>query len=409
VRGRALADKDVRAPNMKQLGFTPPTELKSVSVRALIVGVVFMVLLLIGAFIDRTQFFHAYLVGFVFWIGITLGSLALLMLQHLTGGVWGLMIRRVLEAATRTLPLMVILFMPIIIGLKQIYPWTNSAYMNQTVALQQKAHFLSPGFFLTRAAIYFAFWSLVALLLNWLSLEQDRTDQKIFRKRMQMISGPGLAFLIVSITFASIDWVMSLEPGWTSTIFGLIFVAAWSLSALSLTIITMSWLSRREPMNTVVQRSHFHDWGNLLLTLVMLWTYFAFSQYLLIWSGNLPEETSWYVARKHGGWGVIALGIVILQFAFPFLTLLSRAAKKSADRLATLALLILIMRVLDVIWLIEPAYNPGSFHLSWMDVVAPIAIGGLWIATFAWQLQKRSLMPINDPQFEQALQTAHEH
>ncbi len=394
---------------MKQVGYTPPAELKGVSMRALIVGMVFLVLLLIGAFVDRAQFFRAYLVGFVFWSGITVGSLALLMLQHLTGGVWGLMIRRVLEASTRTLPLMVILFVPLILGLKQLYPWTNPAFMHQTEALQQKISYLNPGFFLTRAAIYFAFWSLLALLLNWLSLEQDRTDQKRHRKRMQMVSGPGLAFLIVSITFASIDWVMSLEPGWTSTIYGLIFVAAWSLSALSFTILVMSWLSRRAPMNEVVQRSHFHDWGNLLLTLVMLWTYFAFSQYLLIWSGNLPEETAWYVARKHDGWGVIALAIVILQFAFPFLTLLSRAAKKSADRLATLALLILIMRVLDVMWLVEPAFYREHFHLSWMDIVAPIAMGGLWIATFAWQLQKRPLMPINDPQIEQALEPVHEH
>src|SRR6266571_7459650 len=188
---------------MIQAGYTPPAELNRVRSSALIAGVVLSVLLIIGAFVDRAQFFHAYLVGFVFWIGITLGSLALLMLQHLTGGVWGLMIRRVLEASTRTLPLMVILFLPIIIGLKQIYPWTSASFMNQTAALQQKARFLNPGFFLTRAAIYFAFWSLVALLLNWLSLEQDRTDKKVFRKRMQMISGPGLAFLIVSITFAS--------------------------------------------------------------------------------------------------------------------------------------------------------------------------------------------------------------
>lgn len=394
---------------MTQLGYTPPAELKSVSVRALIVGVVFTVLLLIGAFLDRRQFFHAYLVGFIFWIGITLGSLALLMLQHLTGGVWGLVIRRVLEAGTRTLPLMVLLFVPIIFGLKQIYPWTSAAVMSQTAALQQKAHYLNPSFFMTRAAIYFAFWSLLALLANWLSLEQDRTAEKKIRKRMQMVSGPGLGLLIVSITFASIDWVMSLEPAWSSTIYGLIFVASWSLSALAFTIITMSWLSRRSPMNAVVQRSHFHDWGNLLLTLVMLWTYFAFSQYLLIWSANLPEETTWYVARKHDGWGVIALAIVILQFAFPFLTLLSRAAKKSSERLATLALLILIMRVLDVIWLIEPAFNQEHFHLSWMDVVAPIAIGGLWVATFAWQLQKRSLLAINDPQIEQALEPAHGH
>src|SRR5581483_7621722 len=282
ARSARLAGRDARAPFMKQLGYTPPTELKGISMRALIVGVVFLVLLAIGAFVDRAQFFRAYLVGFVFWSGITLGSLALLMLQHLTGGVWGLIIRRVLEASTRTLPLMVILFVPIIIGLKSLYPWTDTAFMHQTEALAQKISFLNPGFFIIRAAIYFAFWSACAGLLNWFSLLQDRTDQKRHRKRMQMVSGPGLAFLIVSITFAAIDWVMSLEPGWSSTIFGLIFVAAWSLSALSFTILVMSWLTRRAPMNEVVQRSHFHDWGNLLLALVMLWTYFAFSQYLLI-------------------------------------------------------------------------------------------------------------------------------
>ena len=168
----------------------------------------------------------------------------------------------------------------------------------------------------------------------------------------------------------------------------------------------MSWLARREPMDAVARTSHFHDWGNLMMALVMLWMYFAFSQYLIIWSGNLPEETVWYVARKHDGWGVIALAIVILQFAFPFLTLLSRAAKKSPQRLGMLALLILIMRVVDVIWLIEPSFNREHFHLSWMDIAAPIAVGGLWIATFAWQLQKRSLVPINDPQLGAAL-TAH--
>jgi len=253
-----------------------------------------------GAFTDRTQFFHAYLVGFIFWIGITVGSLALLLLQTLDRGAWGVVIRRVLEASTRTLPLMLLLFIPIVFGLKQIYPWTSAAFM-KTPALQQKAHYLNPSFFMIRAAIYFAFWSLLALLANWLSLEQDRADSKTVRKRLQIISGPGLGLLIISITFASIDWVMSLEPAWSSTIFGLIFVAAWSLSALAFTIVVMSWLSKRPPMDRVAQPRHFQDWGNLLLTLVMLWTYFAFSQYLIIWSGNLPEETTWYVARKQAG------------------------------------------------------------------------------------------------------------
>lgn len=392
---------------MIQAGYAPPRELKRVSTLALAVGALFFALLIFGLLVDRTQFFHAYLVGFIFWIGITIGSLALLLLQHLTGGAWGLIIRRALEAATRTLPLMVILFIPILVGLNQIYPWTNRAAMDQVPALKVKAdHYLNPAFFMTRAALYFAIWSLMTLVLNWLSLQHDRAADPKMRKRLQMISGPGLGLLIVTITFASIDWVMSLDPAWSSTIYGLIFVASWSLSALAFGILVMAWLAKRNPMNTVVRTSHFHDWGNLMLTLVMLWTYFAFSQYLIIWSANLPEETTWYVARNHGGWGVIALGIVILQFVFPFLTLLSRAAKKSPQKLALLAVLILAMRVVDVIWLVEPSFNRERFQLSWMDLVAPIAIGGLWIATFAWQLQKRALVPINDPQLEQAL-TAH--
>ena len=390
---------------MIQPGYTPPAELNRVRTVALVVGVALSALLILGAFIDRAQFFHAYLVGFIFWTGITIGSLALLMLQHLTGGAWGLIIRRVLEASTRTLPLILLGFVPVVIGLNQIYPWTNRAEMNQVPALREKAaHYLNPPFFIGRALVYFAIWSLLAVLLNWLSLQQDRTNNSELKKRLQIVSGPGLGVLILTITFAAIDWVMSLDPAWSSTIFGLIFVASWSLSALAFGILSMSWLSKREPMNAVVRTSHFHDWGNLLLALVMLWTYFAFSQYLIIWSANLPEETVWYVARKHGGWGAIALGIVILQFVFPFMTLLSRAAKKSPQKLAMLAVLILAMRVVDVIWLIEPSYNREHFHLSWMDIVAPMAMGGLWLATFAWQLQKRSLVPINDPQLEQALE-----
>src|SRR5919197_643328 len=191
-------------------------------------------------------------------------------------------------------------------------------------ALQQKAaHYLNPPFFTLRAVVYLAIWSLLALLLNWYSLQQDRTADPNLRKRMQFISGPGLVLFVLTTTFAAIDWVMSLDPAWSSTIFGLIFVAAWTLSGLAFTILAMSWLSQRPPVNTVAQPSHFHDLGNLTLALVMLWTYFAFSQYLIIWSGNLPEETVWYVARKHGGWGVGALAIAILQIAFPFFFLLS--------------------------------------------------------------------------------------
>src|SRR5437762_5067367 len=390
---------------MIERGYSPPVELARVRNAALVVGALLSALLLVGLFVNAGQFFHAYLVGFIFWTGITVGSLALLMLQHLTGGAWGLVIRRVLEAATRTLPLTVLLFLPIVLGLRHIYAWTDWEVMKQSPALQDKAaHYLKPSLFVLRSALYFAIWLIVAGLLNRLSLRQDRVAEPRLRKQMQMLSGPGFILFVLTVTFASIDWVMSLDPSWSSTIFGFIFVAAWAMSALAFTILVSSWLSRREPMNRVLQPSHFHDLGNLTLTLVMLWTYFSFSQYLIIWSGNLPEETNWYVARKHGGWGAIALAIVILQFAFPFLILLSRAAKKSAGKLAMLAILILVMRIVDVIWLIEPTFGRGHFHLSWMDIAAPFAIGGFWLAAFTWQLQKRPLLPLNDPQLEQALE-----
>ena len=390
-------------------GYTPPADITRTRNVAFAVGLLFTLALILGAVLSPGHFFHGYLVGFVFWTGITVGSLALLMLQHLTGGAWGLVIRRVLEASTRTFPLLLLLFIPVAIGLKHIYPWTDAAVMNSTPALQKKTSFLNPSFFILRAFVYFAIWSALAMALNWLSLQQDRAASREVRKRMQMISGPGLVVTIICITFAAIDWVMSLDPSWYSTIYGLIFVASWALSALAFTILIMNWLSAREPMNAVVQPRHSHDWGNLTLTLVMLWTYFAFSQYLLIWSGNLPEETTWYVARKHGGWGAIALAVVIFQFAFPFLMLLSRATKKNAQRLAMLAALILVMRIIDVIWLIEPTYSRGDFVFNWMDYVAPIAIGGLWLGTFTWQLQKRPLLPINDPQLEQAVAVVHGH
>jgi hypothetical protein len=387
-------------------GYTPPADITRTRNVAFAVGLLFTLALVLGAVLDPRHFFRGYLVGFVFWTGITVGSLALLMLQHLTGGAWGLVIRRVLEASTRTLPLVLVLFIPVAIGLKHIYPWTDAAVMSAPV-LQKKTSFLNPSFFILRAFVYFAIWSSLAMALNWFSLQQDRAASREVRKRMQMVSGPGLVVTIICITFAAIDWVMSLDPSWYSTIYGLIFVASWALGALAFTILIMSWLSAREPMRAVVQPRHSHDWGNLTLALVMLWTYFAFSQYLLIWSGNLPEETTWYVARKHGGWGAIALAVVIFQFAFPFLMLLSRATKKNAQRLAMLAALILVMRVIDVIWLIEPTYSPGNFVFNWMDYVAPIAIGGLWLGTFAWQLEKRPLLPINDPQLEQAVAIVH--
>jgi hypothetical protein len=386
--------------------FNPP-DIARFRQRALVVGLLALIVFVVGAFFDRAQFFHSYLLGFTFWFGISVGSLALLMLQHLTGGGWGLVIRRTLEAATRTLPLMAVLFIPIIFGARRLYPWTNPQRIAESPVLKGKTPYLNLSFFSLRAVVYFAIWLTLAFFLNKWSLEQDRTADPRATKNMRLLSGPGMVLFVFTVTFAAIDWYMSLEPEWSSTIYGFIFVAAWSLSALAFVIAVMAALSKHEPMNHVVAPLHFQDLGKLLLALVMLWAYFAFSQFLIIWSGNLPEEIGWYLVRTHGAWGAIILSVVILHFAFPFLFLLSRRLKRDPSKLVIVAGLVLVMRLIDLLWMLGPAFTKEHFHVSWMDVLAPAAIGGLWLAMFALQLSKRSLIPINDPQYESVLEQVH--
>ncbi len=386
--------------------YDAPPGLKRFQQLALMVGVLFLVIFAAGALFDRTQFFRSYLIGYLFWTGIAVGCLALLMLQHLTGGGWGLVIRRPLEAGTRTLPLMAVLFVPIILGANWIYRWTNPEEM-KTEALKEKARFLNLGGFTLRAAAYFAIWLLLAFFLSKWSGEQDRTGDRQLTKKMRWLSGPGFILFVFTVTFSSIDWVMSLDPKWSSTIFGFLFVAAWGLSALAFVIAALAMLSNQEPMSHAVAPLHFHDLGKLMLALVMLWAYFAFSQYLIIWSGNLPEEISWYLPRTRGGWGAIALAVTVLHFALPFLFLLSRSLKRDPHKLVLVAAMILLMRYVDLIWLVEPNFNGGSFHLSWMDAVAPIGIGGLWLAMFSWQLSKQPLLPTNDPELPSVLEQVH--
>lgn len=386
--------------------FNPPN-MSNLQKRSLIVGIVFLVGLLLCLLLDRKQFFQSYLIGWTFWTGIAVGSLALLMLQHLTGGGWGFVIRRILEAATRTLPVMAILFLPVIVGAHYVYHhWTDQEELAKHPVVQFKTPYLNIPFFTVRAVVYFAVWIALAFLLNKWSLAQDRTADNRYTKNMRVLSGPGMVALIFTVTFASVDWYMSLEPEWFSTIYGFIFVAAWSLSALAFVIAILANLSKDEPMRRIVAPLHFHDLGKLLLALVMLWSYFAFSQYLIIWSGNLPEEIGWYIVRSHDIWGIVIVVIGLLHFAAPFLFLLSRDLKRNPGKLVMIAMLILVMRAVDLLWMLVPAFRE-EHRWIWMDLIALVGFGGLWLALFTWQLSKRSLIPINDPQFESVMEQMH--
>jgi hypothetical protein len=372
--------------------------------RALAVGLVAIVLCLAGMLFNRQQFFRSYLMAYLFWVGIPLGCFAIVMLHHLVGGAWGFVIQRLLESGIRTFPLMALLFLPVFLGMQDLYLWAQPEVLAADPILQQKSVYLNMPFFVARTVVYFAIWISIASLLNKWSLEQDRTAEGSLTRRLQSLSGPGLVVYGLTVTFSSIDWVMSLEPRWSSTIYGMMFMVSYALAALAFVITVAFLLAQRRPLSQVVGPGHFHDLGNLLLALVMFWAYLAFCQFLIVWVENLTEEIPWYLHRMTGGWQRIALSLILCQFALPFMLLLSQSTKRSAGMLSAVALMILVMHWIDMFWLVAPAFHPAKLYLHWMDVAAPIGIGGIWISAFFWQLKDRSLLPLHDPRFAQVLE-----
>jgi len=289
---------------------------------ALAAGIAGAVVCAIGLFISPFQFYRSYLSSYLFIVGVSVGSLAWLMLQYLTGGAWGVVIRRPCEAAARTLPLVALMFLPIAIGIPNLYPWSHAKIVAADEILQHKQAYLNVPFFLIRAAVYFAGWLLLSRLLNRWSAREDREGATRVHGKMAALAGPGLIFWGFSVTFMAVDWVLSLDPHWFSTIFGMLFMAGQALSSMAFLIALMVLLSRRRPMSEILTPRHLHDLGKFLLALVMVWAYFSFSQFLIIWAGNLPEEIPWYLDRLRGGWQYVALALVIGHFALPFALLL---------------------------------------------------------------------------------------
>ncbi len=374
-------------------------------VRAGIVGVIGLVAVILGAFlVSPAQFFRSYLWSYIFYLGISAGCLAWLMMQYLTGGAWGVMIRRPAEAAARTLPLFILLFIPIVFGLSSLYPWTHADIVAKDEILKHKQVYLNVPFFLVRAAIYLVGWSFLGWFLNRWSAVEDREGPVIAHGKMSTISAPGLIFWGFAVTFMSVDWVMSLDPHWFSTMFGLLFVAGQGLSSMAFLITVLVLLSYFRPLSGILTERHLHDVGKLLLANVMVWAYFAFSQFLIVWAGNLPEEIPWYLERLRGGWQYVALVLVFGHFALPFALLLSRDLKRNFKLLAGIAVFILCMRIVDVYWLVAPDYLKGALGVSWMDFAALIGLGGIWLAFFLFQLEQRPLVPVNDVDLVGALE-----
>jgi hypothetical protein len=355
-----------------------------------------------GAWQSPVQFYRSYLVAYLFWLGLALGSLAILMINHITGGVWGAVIRRLLESAARTMPLLALLFLPIAFGVGELYEWAQPDVVAHDPVLQHKSLYLNVPFFFGRAALYFVAWSAVAFFLARWSLAQDSARDDRPAIWLEQLSRGGLLLLGLTATFASVDWMMSLEPHWFSTIYGFLFMGGCVLGALAFAISMASAVADRPPLSEVITPSTLQDLGKLLFAFVMLWAYFSLSQFLIIWAADLPEEIPWYLRRLNGGWRLVILAVIAVQFLLPFVLLLSRRVKRSAAALAVVATLVLLARLADLYWLVVPAFEVETPRIHVLDVTTVLGVGGVWLAAFVRHLEGRPLLPLNDPSLPEA-------
>jgi hypothetical protein len=402
--------------HLTNLDLSAPPAIKTIGRRSLVIGAVASVIALALAFKDPVVFFRGYLLSFMDWLGICLGSMAILMIRHLTGGGWGMVIRRVLGASMRTLPMLAALFLPLaFLGVPRLYPWAMPAETIQNPTIREhlaKNKFVTLGYlnshgFFWRGVLYFVIWGLIVFLLSKWSAEQNRPPVRDNSNRFKAVSGPGLIIFAFTISFAAIDWVMSLDPSWISTIYGLLFVAGELLAGLCFAVVIERILFKYKPMSLLLRPDFVHDHGKFMLTFIMLWAYFSFSQWLIIWAGNLPEEITWYIRRLNGGWGYVGFFLALFHFAVPFVILLSRSFKRDVTRLVYLAAWLLFMRYVDLFWIIEPNFSP-TFSVTWADLVIPFAMGGLWLAYFCYNLSSLPLLPAYDVYAKQVLEPEHE-
>ncbi len=387
-----------------------PPVAETMQTRSMFIGLIGAAASVAGAFLAPQSFYSAYLTAFMLGLSLSLGCMSILMLYHLVGGAWGTVSRRTLEAGMMTLPLMAVLFVPILLNLPRLYEWARPEELAKNAKLADIAHsYLNFNGIMTRAALYFVLWFIMAFLLNKWSTAQD-SQQGESTLRFRALSAPGLVIYSLTFSFAVIDWVMSLQARWISTIYGLIFIAGAALSTYCFVVLIETILGQRKPMSEYLKSTEVHDHGKFMLAFVMVWAYFNFSQWLIIWAGNLPEEIPWFFRRIHGGWGVIAMGLVLFHFAVPFAFLLSQRLKRQTTTLVWIASWLLLMRMVDIFWHIEPAQSlhHDTFHVSWTLFAALAGIGGLWMAYFFRNLRARPLLAVYAPQTLRLLEPSHE-
>jgi hypothetical protein len=366
-----------------------------------VVGVVGLLLCAMAFFTNRAALFQSYLFAFLYWGGFSIGGLGVLLMHNVVGGRWGVTIRRLLDAKVRTLPFILILFLVLLPGLRDVYPWTQADLVAHSEVLRHKAAYLNVPFFVTRVVIYFAVWLFWGLRLTRLADEQDRTGEPALKDRMRAFSAPGLLIFVLTGTFAYIDWVLSTDAEFYSTVYGAIFLIGDVLQTFALSIVVLVWASKHDRFGGRVNAQLLHDLGNLMFAFAIFWTYLSASQLIIVWPANLPLEIGWYLVRVRGGWAVLAAALSLVMFLIPFLALLSQARKRDPARLVRISLWILAARAVDVYWFVEPTFRKNGFAFYWTDLAAFVGVGGIWVFLYLRELRRRPLLPLRDARLRQ--------
>ncbi|MBI4875776.1 MAG: hypothetical protein HY822_14165 [Acidobacteria bacterium] len=325
------------------------------------------------------QFFASYLVAYVFFVLLALGGMFFVMLQHLTGAVWSAGMLRIMENVMVTVPLAALLFVPVAAGIPTLYEWSHPEFASEDPVMAVKMAFFNPVFYTARMLLYFGVWSALALILYRRSKD---------RVKAAWWSGPGMAALMVTVTMASVDWLMSLEPHWYSTIFGVYIFSGGVLAFVATLTLVLLLFRRAGVLAGAVTVGHYHDLGKWMFALTIFWAYIAFSQYLLIWYANLPEETIWFQHRLEGNWIYISGVLLFGRFLLPFVVLLARAPKRNLAVLAVMSVWMLAMHFADLHWVVMPTLHRHGFHLHWLDLATLVAVGSLFALAFWWRLER---------------------
>lgn len=372
---------------------------------ALAVGLAGLVTFVAGVAVDPAQAYFSYLTAYLFAVGIALGALALIMIESLIAASWFVAMRRLAEIVASTLPAFAVLFIPIGCGVRWLYPWTNLAALpaNTRALVAQKTAYLNLPFFFTRAAIYLLCWIVLAELLRHWSLRQDRAPGERWTVRQRTLCAPGIIVYSFTLTFAAFDWVMSLAPGWFSTIFGVQIFSGAMVGALALLAVLVARGGGRAGLADTVTPEHFSALGKMLFTFVIFWAYVTFAQILIIWIADVPDEVLWYIPRIAGSWRWLGVALIIGHFAVPFFLLLSYELKRRAATLVRLGGWLLAMHYLEGYWIVMPQLHPASARPHWLDASAAAMVIGLASACASWRARGSAMMPIGDPELAGSL------